>query len=75
MEIFMVFAMKGQGVSRAFFFFKNVLLKTILNHSLTVKTGFALSLGFILGIYETLSDVGEIRVYFASKILTPCRMH
>ena len=26
-------------------------------------------------IYESLSDVGEIRVYFASKILTPCRMH
>ena len=25
--------------------------------------------------YESLSDVGEIRVYFASKILTPCRMH
>ena len=27
------------------------------------------------GMYESLSDVGEIRVYFASKILTPCRMH
>ena len=26
-------------------------------------------------IYDSLSDVGEIRVYFASKILTPCRMH
>ena len=26
-------------------------------------------------IYESLSDVGEIRVWFASKILTPCRMH
>ena len=26
-------------------------------------------------IYESFSDVGEIRVYFASKILTPCRMH
>ena len=26
-------------------------------------------------VYESLSDVGEIRVYFASKILTPCRMH
>ena len=25
--------------------------------------------------YESFSDVGEIRVYFASKILTPCRMH
>ena len=25
--------------------------------------------------YESLSDVGEIRVWFASKILTPCRMH
>ena len=24
---------------------------------------------------ESFSDVGEIRVYFASKILTPCRMH
>ena len=29
----------------------------------------------IRGIYESFSDVGEIRVYFASKILTPCRMH
>ena len=26
-------------------------------------------------LYESFSDVGEIRVYFASKILTPCRMH
>ena len=25
--------------------------------------------------YESFSDVGEIRVYFASKILTPCRMY
>ena len=25
--------------------------------------------------YDSLSDVGEIRVWFASKILTPCRMH
>ena len=25
--------------------------------------------------YESLSDVGETRVWFASKILTPCRMH
>ena len=25
--------------------------------------------------YESFSDVGEIRVWFASKILTPCRMH
>ena len=25
--------------------------------------------------YESFSDVGEIRVYFASKILMPCRMH
>ena len=25
--------------------------------------------------YESLSDVGEIWVWFASKILTPCRMH
>ena len=28
-----------------------------------------------LSMYESFSDVGEIRVYFASKILTPCRMH
>ena len=27
------------------------------------------------GIYESLSDVGESRVWFASKNLTPCRMH
>ena len=25
--------------------------------------------------YEFFSDVGEIRVWFASKILTPCRLH
>ena len=25
--------------------------------------------------YESFSDVGEIRVWFASKILSPCRMH
>ena len=25
--------------------------------------------------YESFSDVGEIRVWFASKFLTPCRMH
>ena len=29
----------------------------------------------IFSVYESFSDVGEIRVYFASKILTPCRMH
>ena len=26
-------------------------------------------------LYESFSDVGEIRVWFTSKILTPCRMH
>ena len=26
-------------------------------------------------IYESYSDVGESRVWFASKNLTPCRMH
>ena len=25
--------------------------------------------------YESFSDVGESRVWFASKNLTPCRMH
>ena len=29
----------------------------------------------LLKVYESFSDVGEIRVWFASKILTPCRMH
>ena len=35
------------------------------------------SMGFAgqVSVYESFSDVGEIRVYFASKILTPCRMH
>ena len=28
-----------------------------------------------LSRYESFSDVGEIRVWFASKILTPCRTH
>ena len=31
---------------------KKIFLKTIQNHSLTVKTCFALSLGFILCIYS-----------------------
>ena len=31
--------------------------------------------GLLGNVYESFSDVGEIRVYFASKILTPCRMH
>ena len=26
-------------------------------------------------LYDSLSDVGESRVWFASKNLTPCRMH
>ena len=28
-----------------------------------------------LPIYESFSDVGESQVWFASKNLTPCRMH
>ena len=48
----MAFAMKEAGVSRAinFFFLQNVFffVKNIQNHSWTVKTCFALSLGFIL---------------------------
>ena len=32
-------------------------------------------LSFTFSLYESFSDVGEIRVYFASKILTPCRMY
>ena len=30
---------------------------------------------FIRMVYDSLSDVGESRVWFASKNLTPCRMH
>ena len=30
---------------------------------------------WLMVIYESLSDVGESRVWFASKNLTPCRMH
>ena len=30
---------------------------------------------FLQLMYDSFSDVGENRVYFASKILTPCRMH
>ena len=26
-------------------------------------------------VYDSLSDVGESRIWFASKNLTPCRMH
>ena len=32
-------------------------------------------MGLAYAVYESLSDVGEIRVWFASKNLTPCRMH
>ena len=35
----------------------------------------ACRLGPVLFVYDSFSDVGENRVYFASKILTPCRMH
>ena len=52
---------------------------------LTLLTLFVLSILFQLlytaltiacmPVYESFSDVGEIRVWFASKILTPCRMH
>ena len=35
----------------------------------------ASDLGIMPDEHESFSDVGEIRVYFASKILTPCRMH
>ena len=34
-----------------------------------------ISYGIQIFRYESFSDVGEIRVWFASKILTPCRMH
>ena len=35
----------------------------------------ALCCACTLNRYDSFSDVGENRVYFASKILTPCRMH
>ena len=41
----------------------------------TDKHYFVIFIRFVRNIYESFSDVGEIRVYFASKILTPCRMH
>ena len=34
---------------------------------------YPLSIGIL--VYDSLSDVGESRVWFASKNLTPCRMH
>ena len=33
------------------------------------------SIGFISLAYNSLSDVGESRVWFASKNMMPCRMH
>ena len=50
----MVFALK-RGGSRVPHTYseKMIFLKTIKNHSLTVKTYFALSLGFILCIYSS----------------------
>ena len=49
MDVLMVFAMRGGGVSRAINIFSKMLfVKSILNYSLTVKTCFAHSLGFIL---------------------------
>ena len=46
MEIF-----NGVGVLRVINIFPKMFLKIIQNHSLTVKTCFALSLGFILYVY------------------------
>ena len=45
--------MKGEGgvLSAISIFWKMIFLKTIQNHSLTVKTYFALSLGITLCIY------------------------
>ena len=51
------FPWRGGGVSSStYLFWKIIFLKTILNHSLTVKTCFALSLGFILCIYSSWGD-------------------
>ena len=48
-----LFAMKGGSRVPHTYFEKYFFLKTIKNHSLTVKTCFALSLGFILCIYSS----------------------
>ena len=53
-------------------------ITSITNCPGPMPTTFSLHIFFISKggtIYESFSDVGEIRVYFASKILTPCRMH
>ena len=45
------------------------------NHKNTNIDGGSTAAYTAYSAYESFSDVGEIGVYFASKILTPCRMH
>ena len=51
-----------------------VAVVTFVTLALALVIGTAYDI-FIRVVYELFSDVGEIRVWFASKILTPCRMH
>ena len=50
--------------------YKSLMSKFSIESSCLFKFTIALS-----ACYESFTDVGEIRVWFASKILTPCRMH
>ena len=50
--------------------------KKLRNHSIWSKENtMDKTRQHLLFEYESFSDVGESRVWFASKILTPCRMH
>ena len=50
-------------------------LKINVENTLDLKGNWIIGGSTVIFRYESFSDVGEIRVWFASKILTPCRMH
>ena len=66
-KFLMAFAMRaGGGLASHYRFFQKCFFKTIQNHSLTVKTCFAHSLGFILYTYSSWGDQEFFRTFLTS---------
>ena len=65
--------------SRIIMIYELFLLQLLSRHIICVAGIKSINISLKMGVwqtrYESFSDGGEIRVYFASKILTPCRMH